>query len=212
MAWRLYGARLRLELPARAPPINLQLLMAMAGWAVLKNDFVFAASLMLTWHCLLRAGELFAVKPEHISISRDKGVVALPHTKTSQRSGAWEAVTIYWPLLAIMLGVVLKLQRSRQQIYLWDRGPVRFRKIFQDALDDLDLQRFNFKPYGLRRGGATHYFRECGALDKTLLRGRWNCPRAAKVYITDGLAVRCEMQFTKPEAQKLAYYAAAVCT
>ena len=41
--------------------------------------------------------------------------------------------------------------------------------------------------YGLRRGGATHYFQTCSSFSRTADRGRWASERAMKVYITSVL-------------------------
>ena len=51
------------------------------------------------------------------------------------------------------------------------------------SLDDLHIQA-----YSLRRGGATHYFRSSGSLDRTILRGRWLSAKSARIYIEDGVA------------------------
>ncbi|CAK8990524.1 unnamed protein product [Durusdinium trenchii] len=40
-----------------------------------------------------------------------------------------------------------------------------------------------------RRGGAAYWFTKWGALDRLLLRGRWQNARAARTYVNDGLAV-----------------------
>ena len=48
------------------------------------------------------------------------------------------------------------------------------------------------RPYSLRRGGATHWFRH-GSLDKLMLQGRWAVPKTAKVYINEGLAILAEI-------------------
>ena len=70
-----------------------------------------------------------------------------------------------------------------------------FRLFFKQLCDTLQLQEWNFKPYSLRRGGATHHFRSQGQLSRTIVRGRWNSARAARVYINDGIAALAAFQF-----------------
>eukprot|EP00974_Lingulodinium_polyedra_P049220 4731189-Lingulodinium_polyedra.AAC.1 len=40
-----------------------------------------------------------------------------------------------------------------------------------------------FKPYSMRRGGATHYFEEKQQYDPVLDVGRWQNTRTARIYI-----------------------------
>ena len=50
------------------------------------------------------------------------------------------------------------------------------------------LTSFGFRPYSLRRGGATMLFQETGSMEVCLLKGRRGSPQVAKVYIMDGLS------------------------
>ena len=43
-----------------------------------------------------------------------------------------------------------------------------------------------FKPYCLRRGGATHHFCEHGDLRLTQHKGRWASYKACKLYVVEG--------------------------
>ncbi len=52
----------------------------------------------------------------------------------------------------------------------------------------LGFTEYNFKPYSLRRGGATYDYRVGGRLEATIVRGRWQNAKTARIYITDGLA------------------------
>ena len=53
-----------------------------------------------------------------------------------------------------------------------------------------------FKPYSLRRGGATSHFIACGSLDVVMLRGRWAQARTARVYITTAMLALSESSFS----------------
>ena len=43
----------------------------------------------------------------------------------------------------------------------------------QEVRKALKLSAFNFRPYSLRRGGATFWFNHHGSMDRLLLQGRW---------------------------------------
>ena len=71
----------------------------------------------------------------------------------------------------------LLLRRTQQQV----------RIIFDACRSECQLDG-HFRPYSLRRGGATHWFRTTGSLDATTDRGRWGCVKTARIYINTGLA------------------------
>ena len=56
LSWRLLKAWQVNEIPCRAPPLPELCLQAMVGWAIFKEDFHFALSLMLAFYGLLRTG------------------------------------------------------------------------------------------------------------------------------------------------------------
>ena len=51
-----------------------------------------------------------------------------------------------------------------------------------------------FRPYSLRRGGATFFFQKHQSLDKTLVQGRWHTQKSARIYLNEGLAVLAQMR------------------
>ena len=55
-------------------------------------------------------------------------------------------------------------------------------------MEFFELERLNYKPYSLRRGGATHDYMQKGILEPILLRGRWHSIAVARLYLEDGLA------------------------
>ena len=66
--------------------------------------------------------------------------------------------------------------------------PHAWRALFSKANDALRLNDLHFRPYSLRRGGATFWFNQHGSFDRLLAQGRWAAARAARVYLNDGLA------------------------
>ena len=71
--------------------------------------------------------------------------------------------------------------------------PHAWRALFTKAVEALRLNDLHFRPYSLRRGGATVWFNQHGSFDKLLAQGRWAAARAARVYLNDGLAQLADM-------------------
>jgi len=53
----------------------------------------------------------------------------------------------------------------------------------------LEIREAGYKPYSLRRGGASFDYRQHGVVSRTTLRGRWNSAKTARIYIADAMAV-----------------------
>ena len=192
-SWRLLKAWVTHEVPNRAPPMPLEVLEAMVGYALFKNEKLFALSLLIGFHGLLRTGELTGIKASHVSISRTKGpaVVALGLTKGGKRHGSAESITLYGEDVCRRLFQWVQTARASDSLtgasHVW-------RKKFSDTLQALAFHTWDFRPYSLRRGGATHQFRQHGAFDKLITQGRWLSVKTARLYINEGLAVLAELR------------------
>ena len=193
VSWRLLKTWSVNEIPNRAPPFPEVVLHSLVGWALQRQDLSFAVSLLLGFYCMLRTGELLGLHSNHISMPKPRqvAVISLGLTKGGKRQGAAESAT---------LGVVDALTL----LWQWKRSvpantplcppPHKWRKTFADAVASLKLENYGFRPYSLRRGGATHWFRHHGSFDKLLVQGRWAAPKTAKVYINEGLAILAEIK------------------
>jgi len=106
------------------------------------------------FHCLLRSGEAFDVHAKDICLdpSASHGVLYLGLTKSGQRRGAAEAVTIDCCLVARLLAVWKTTSLPGDRLV---PSPGKFRKIFNDMLAGLGIKDVGYKPYSLRRGGAS---------------------------------------------------------
>ena len=62
------------------------------------------------------------------------------------------------------------------------------------------LDSFAFRPYSLRRGGATWWFPKHQNLDRILVQGRWSALKTARIYLNEGLAMlaRTQIDFKHP--------------
>eukprot|EP00438_Fugacium_kawagutii_P020791 Skav229460 [mRNA] locus=scaffold577:137175:137816:- [translate_table: standard] len=151
-----------------------------------------ALTILLAFHALLRTGELLSLKVQHVSIATAKGpaVISLGLTKSGKRQGAAESVTIYSEDLC-------------RRLFQWTQcypghtllaGPSHvWRRTFAAMLDTLGFSSWDFRPYSLRRGGATEMFKKQGSFDKLLVLGRWQSARTARIYVNEGLAVLAEL-------------------
>ena len=189
-AWRLLKVWSQNELPNRAPPLPESVVHAMVGQALVRNDPDFALSLLVGYYGMMRTGELNLL-PRQVQASSDKGpaVLSLGLTKSGLRQGAEESITI------TVYDVVRRLRdwKSRSHSNL-SSSPSTWRTQFSESLEALGLGSFNFRPYSLRRGGATFWFTKHGSLDRLLIQGRWQAPKTARIYINSGLATLAEMR------------------
>ena len=64
--------------------------------------------------------------------------------------------------------------------------PHKWREFFNECCKGLKVSDWSFRPYSLRRGGATSLFLKTNFLDKVLLTGRWTEVKTAKIYFNSG--------------------------
>ena len=172
---------------------------ALAGLAVTEGRHGLAVALLVAFHCFLRIGEMFALRPGLISLNSGfTGIVALPWTKIGQRRGAQELVTIESPEIGARLAAVMETMAIGDTLVGMTNGV--FRQWFTAANDRLALSHLKFKPYSLRRGGASEYYRATGNLQGALMRGRWSGIAVGRIYITEGLSLLTQMRLANLEA------------
>jgi len=192
-AWRLLKTWAINEVPNRAPPLPEQVVHAMAGWGFFHGHNSFAVSLLIGFYTMLRSGELLGLRSSHVLCApRDRQVlISLGLTKGGKRQGAAESV-----ILGIESGVAVTQQWKRLTSANTSlaRSPATWRSLFTQSLSALGLEKFQFRPYSLRRGGATFWFQKHQNLDRILLQGRWLAHRTARIYINEGLAMLAKTQ------------------
>ena len=192
-SWRLMKTWATNEIPNRAPPLPLEALEMMIGQSLFQNDDLFALSLLLAFHGLLRTGEVLGVHKAHCQQAgpRSVAVISLGMTKGGKRQGAAESITIREEDLLRRLWQWKSTPHARSMLC---EAPHTWRKKFSACLDACGLGDYQFRPYSLRRGGATCYFSRYGSLDRLLLLGRWQAAKTARVYINEGLATLAELR------------------
>ena len=89
----------RLELPVRAPPLTPTFTYAIASYFKEKHWTDSLVLLLLGWETFARPGELFAARKRDflLSSTRLQGTWVLPLSKSGQRHGAAESLTLSDP-------------------------------------------------------------------------------------------------------------------
>ena len=108
-------------------------------------------------------------------------------------------------LVARMLKYVLKDRLPGERIV--SRPPHQLRKLLKEMIAVFGLSDFNFQWYSLRRGGASYDFSRHGSMEATLLRGRWESVKSARVYVNEALAASVYIRMSE-ESKRLLSQAA----
>ena len=179
--------------------------LALAGWFLGKGYPGAAFLIAAGFDGFLRTGEMLSLTWADVVVEGTSGVIRLAHTKSGQRNAAFEASTIIDPMVVKRFKLALSSLPAGSSleayIFLPNRG--KFYDLFDEAVIDLGLVDFHFRPYSIRRGGATAHYRFCGSMEATLNRGRWTGVRVARIYVNDGLAKEVELQLPPHLSQRL---------
>ena len=191
-SWRLLKTWSKHELPVRSPPLLPELVNAMSGFFISQNQGALALGIQVAFYCWLRTGELLSVQAKHVSVRPGKpiAVINLCETKVSGRRAMSEAVTLSQPHLVKQLTAWKSAVLSNS--FLIPISAHAFRAAFREALTFCGLPQ-TFKPYSLRRGGATHAFKMTGSYSHVCQAGRWASERTARIYISDSVAASVEI-------------------
>ena len=188
-AWKLFSVWRRVEIPSRAPPLTWQIVKSFIAYELAHDHLEMAVVLGLAFHCLLRTGEFLALTLGDLQVGKSSGICSLRTTKSGRRNAASEMVSITDPVILLLLREFLDLKKgSPHHLSLWNSSAAIFRKRFNALCLIFGLQTFAFRPYSLRRGGATHLFQTTNSMEVALLRGRWESSRVARIYISDALS------------------------
>ena len=174
-SWYMLNSWARYEVPIRAPPLPPQVLLALVWYCVRRRQLGAAFLLAAGYDAFLRTGEMLSLTIADVSIDADdRGIIKLAHTKTGQRHAAFEVATVNDPLV----GQLFRQYRralpagTHEEHYIFAGSAKSFCQLFDDGLKWLSLQSYKFKPYSIRRGGATAFYRRTRQMEFTLERGR----------------------------------------
>lgn len=206
-AWRLFKSWRRIEVPTRAPPITPLLVRAFISKAFDDNNLSFGVLLAVGFHCLLRTGELLSLRFADIELSPHCAVLSLKASKSGLRSGTMEAVAVRDPLTLQLLDTLIAVTRPSPGQLLWPHSGQAFREYFRKLCSFFRVAHLSFKPYSLRRGGATFLLQEGVALEAILLRGRWKSVAVARLYLQDALALIPSMRIAPADLPRVNSFA-----
>ena len=161
--------------------------------------------MVLGFFGLLRTGELLALRPCDILLGQDRVILSLFDTKTGKRDNVAEMVSFQDSFSAELLSTMVQLRQQQRtlKVPIWMYSAQSFRNSSRRHLSRFDLVKHEFRPYSLRRGGATHLFQSTGSMETALLRGRWGSSRVARMYISDALSYLPGLTFTPLARQML---------
>eukprot|EP00438_Fugacium_kawagutii_P036449 Skav224179 [mRNA] locus=scaffold257:56221:60355:- [translate_table: standard] len=203
-AWRLLKTWSINEIPNRAPPLPVHVVHALAGWAFFNQHVTFGISLLLGFYGMLRTGEILSLRSNHLSCepTHQRVVVSFSLTKGGKRQGAAESVVLGYDVVVEFLK---KWKACAASTTPFAASASKWRTLFTKGIQALGLEDFGFRPYSLRRGGATWWFGRHHSLDKILIQGRWTAPKTARIYINEGLAILAELKLPPSHAALTPY-------
>ena len=190
-SWHLLNCWERLEIPCRAPPIPGIVVLAMAHYFAGLGEWGAMFLILAGFDGFLRTREMLSLTYEDVRVDRSGGgVISLAHTKVGQQNAAFEASVMLDPLVpaAFARACAGAAAGTSKGFYIFPGNEARFYKLFDQALSALGLDHMGFRPYSLRRGGATAFYRATCNMSATIERGRWATIRVARIYINDGLS------------------------
>lgn len=183
--------------PAKSyPPLTWELAAAIA--LVLASTFGssrWATAVLLAFDCLLRLGELLALRREDVAFCNDPRIGALCGVSLLRirrsKTGLNKSVTISDPAVASLLFTVVRRTEPGAFLFPWTQAD--FRTAFHEACAQLGLSA-RYVPHSLRHGQATRLYLLGVPLADIMLRGRWQASSSAQRYIQAGPALLLAQQ------------------
>ena len=185
-SWKLFSVWRKIELPSRAPPLTWNIVTSMAAYEWEQQHYEMSIILLLAFHCLLRTGEFLSLTPDDISLGESSGVISLKGSKTGLRHNADEAISITDEVVLEFLRILVdtRISLGTTALPLWSQSAAAFRARFRQLCDLMGLTSHQFRPYSLRRGGATDMFQRFSFYGSCIDTGEMaELPCGASLYI-----------------------------
>ena len=189
--WRVLRVWQRSEPTAMRTPMPVNVLFALSLCFLLQRQPATALMFLIGFDALLRPDEMCRLQRRHLVLPRDgqlvaKAVLALTHTKTSNRGAKVQSVLIEDAVLVRLLDVAFG--DLPWNATLLPGGYPCLRQRFAVALRLLRVPAGRYSLGSLRAGGATRYFELTGRLDELQYRGRWDSATSMRHYVQSGAA------------------------
>ena len=205
--WKLFQIWKRTETVQQATPFPHSVLHALVFRAVEMGSLRLAALMAAGFFGLLRTGELLSLRTSNVMLDSKTLCINLGLTKTGFRQGVEEIVLIRNPRCLLLWKTLLDIL-GRQDTVIWSGTGTEFRQAFDSLLTFFNIHNYGFRPYSMRRGGATFLFKSTSNMEQVLIAGRWKSSTSAKNYINLGMATLTTMKFSSATVKLLSTYAA----
>ena len=193
-SWHLFSLWRRNERCWQATPMGDDLLWALVGKTLESQQLEMGMLLMLGYFGLLRTGELVNLRVGDLRVSSSEVVIFIAAPKSSSRRGQGEHVVIREMTVVHFVSTFLQLHKDRKAA-VWATSAQRFRDEFARLVKFFRLEAYGYRPYSLRRGGATRLYRLQTPMELTLIQGRWKNSSSARTYIADGMTELARLNF-----------------
>ena len=109
---------------------------------------------LLVFYSMLHTGELLGLQSSHLlcTVNQRQALISLGLTKGGKRQGASESVILGYAPAVCLVECWIKAASSVAPLA---KNPANWRGLFNEAINALKLDKLGFRPYSLRRGGAT---------------------------------------------------------
>ena len=207
-AWQLISAWQRHELPQRCTPLSTVLLKALCGVAISWGETSMALCLAVAFQGILRTAETYSMAVKDFTFHPTNGtcVLALPFTKSGTRFNTVESVIL--DDAAINRVLVSHFRALPPDALVYNDGSRKFRRLFDDIVYHLRLpQKLLYKPYSIRRGAATEFFRATGSLSRTAVRGRWQNEKTCRIYVNESMSMIGDAQHSSSCRNSIEHFA-----
>ena len=183
-SWKLKAIWDKLELPCQAVPLNPTTLFALVGYFHKKQDQAMGLACILGFNAMLRTGELLDLRVENCHFTPSGAILHLQNTKGGQRRLIQEETVIIEDHLTLWALGQLCTNKCPGD-FLVGISPSVFRTRWNQMKQHLNIARYRYLPYSLRRGGATWFFHHTGSFSLTMVRGRWQHLKTCKLYLSE---------------------------
>ena len=203
-AWRLCKAWQRQELPTRATPLARKAVWAMAMGRARRGQWRLAAAYLAGFEVFLRTGEILNLRRQDIILDENTGqsaVLHLGYTKSGKRRGEPESVVLREESTILALAWAIKGLEPGDRLV--SESPATFRAGFATDLRKIGLSPVDYKPYSLRRGGATHKYRSGVTMGAIAEMGRWAHLATCRIYVNDAMAEVARVTLPKGTERKI---------
>ena len=157
-SWKLCKIWNQVEMPTRATPLTPRVMLAFAGAALQRHQPIFAWLVVVGFALFLRTGEILQLSPRDITLGKDKAVIFVEGSKGSKKKILpLERLEIEEPTALFAVKTLLQLHHSKNAF--WSGSRRSFMDTWHSIAAALRLPTGLYKPYSLRRGGATSAYK-----------------------------------------------------